>query len=110
MASWLVPSTAATSEPGKSQTVLLTWYVRAACFLLFCFFVTVFTAKICRYPAFEKTKKKTGVTKSVNPSGLKCGTADPLTWYRHVCFKRAKEHAEHNFYMSKQTYLSCLAD
>lgn len=25
VASWLVPSTAATSEPGKSQTVLLTW-------------------------------------------------------------------------------------
>lgn len=33
VASWLVPSTATTSEPGKWQTVLLTWYVRCTCFL-----------------------------------------------------------------------------
>lgn len=36
VASWLVPSTAATSEPGKWPTVLLTWFVRCTGFLCHC--------------------------------------------------------------------------
>lgn len=79
VASWLAPSSAATSGPGKWQTVLLTWYVHCTCFLCHCVYGKNLLLK----------RKKSVVIKSVNKSRLKYAIANQLTQHTDVCFKRA---------------------
>lgn len=80
VASWLAPITAATSEPGKWQTGLLTWYVRCACFLSHCIYSKNVNILLL------KREKKMSWLKFINKSRLKCATADQLTRHGHVCF------------------------